>query len=234
MHVNLAEGIEVSFRDRILSFEYAALHYALPERNQYAYKMEGFDREWNYVGNRRYAMYTNLPPGRYTFRVKGSNSDGIWNERGTAVAVTVTPPVWATWWFRGLVGLLLVGAAVGGYRLRVSSIETRSRALERQVAERTGELAAVNAITAVASRSLDLDAMLADALAKTLEVMGIEAGGVYLLDQPAGVLTLLPSRGSEPNWPPRSTACRWARDSRAAWHSRASRWSCRTPIRILA
>jgi len=193
--LNPFDGVEVSYRDRILSFEYAALHYALPERNQYAYKMEGFDREWNYVGNRRYAIYTNLPPGRYTFRVKGSNSDGVWNERGTAVAVTVTPPVWATWWFRGLAGLLLVGLAVGGYRFQVRRIETRNRLLERQVAERTGELAAVNSIAAVASSSLDLNALLADALSKTLEVMRIPAGGVYLLDQPAGVLTLAAQQG---------------------------------------
>ena len=194
----LAEGIEVSFRDRILSFEYAALHYTQPERNQYAYKMEGFDREWNYVGSRRYAIYTNLPPGRYTFRVKGSNSDGVWNEQGVSVAVTVAPPVWGRWWFRGLVGLLLVGAAVGAYRVRVRAIEMRSRSLEKQVAERTGELAAVNAITAVASRSLDLNAMLADALAKTLEVMGIEGGGVYLLDEKAGALRLATQQGLGP------------------------------------
>ena len=92
-------------------------------------------------------------PAERRIRVNGSNSDGIWNERGTAVAVTVTPPVWATWWFRGLVGLLLVGLAVGGYRLQVRRIETRNRLLERQVAERTSELAAVNSIAAVASRS---------------------------------------------------------------------------------
>ncbi|MGD2179440.1 MAG: two-component regulator propeller domain-containing protein, partial [Anaerolineae bacterium] len=173
-------ALELSYQERILSFEFAALHYAIPERNQYAYMLEGFDRDWNYVGGRRFATYTNLPAGRYTFRVKGSNSDGMWNERGASLTVTVTPPFWATWWFRGMVGVLLIGGAVAGYGLRVRSMEARSRELERQVAERTEELAAVNAIAAVVSRSLDLDEILADALDTTLEVMGIEAGGIYL------------------------------------------------------
>jgi len=195
---NFTEQIELSYQDRILSFEFAALHYAIPERNQYAHLMEGFDRDWNYVGNRRFATYTNLPPGRYTFRVKGSNSDGVWNERGASLTVTVTPPFWATWWFRGIVGLLLIGGAVAGYRLRVRSIEARSRELERQVAERTEELAAVNAIAAVVSHSLDLDDVLVDALDKTLEVMSIEAGGIYLLDEESGVLTIAAQRGFSP------------------------------------
>ena len=195
---NFTQQIELSYRDRILSFEFAALHYAIPERNQYAYLMEGFDRDWNYVGNRRFATYTNLPPGRYTFRVKGSNGDGVWNERGASLAVTIMPPLWATWWFRGIVGLLLVGGAVAGYRLRVRGIEARNRELERQVAERTEELAAVNAIAATLSRSLDLDDVLADALDKTLEVMSIEAGGIYLLDEETGVLTIAAQRGFSP------------------------------------
>ncbi len=195
---HLTEEIELSYQDRILSFEFAALHYAIPERNQYAYLMDGFDRDWNYVGNRRFATYTNLPPGRYTFRVKGSNSDGVWNEEGTSLSVTVTPPFWATWWFRGILGLLVIGGAVTGYRLRVRSVEAGSRELERQVAERTEELAAVNAIAAVVSRSLDLDEMLADALDKTLEMMGLEVGGVYLLDEEAGMLDIAVQRGFRP------------------------------------
>jgi ligand-binding sensor domain-containing protein/GAF domain-containing protein len=192
--------IELSYQDRFLSFEFAALHYAIPERNQYAYRMEGFDQEWNYVGNRRFATYTNLPPGRYTFRVTGSNSDGVWNEEGASVAVTVSPPFWITWWFRSLVGLVLAGGAVAAYRLRVRDIEARSRELERQVADRTGELAAVNAIAGVVSRSLDLDDMLSDALDKTLEVMEVEAGGIYLLEEETGTLNIVVQRGFSPDF----------------------------------
>jgi GAF domain-containing protein/ligand-binding sensor domain-containing protein len=195
---HLTDQITLSHRDRILFVEFAALHYALPERNQYAYLMEGFDRDWNYSGNRRFATYTNLPPGRYTFRVRGSNSDGVWNEDGTSLDVTVTPPFWVTWWFRGIAGLLLVASAVAGYRLRVSGIEARSRELERQVTERTEELAAVNAIACVVSRSLNLDDMLTDALDKTLEVMEIEVGGVYLLNEETEVLDIVVHRGFKP------------------------------------
>jgi len=197
---NSTERIELSYRDRILSFEFAALHYAIPERNRYAYLMEGFDNDWNYVGNRRFATYTNLPPGRYIFRVTGSNSDGVWNEDGASVAVTVSPPFWITWWFRSLVGLALAGGAVAAYRLRVRGIEARSRELERQVADRTEELAAVNAIAGVVSRSLNLDDMLGDALDKTLEVVGVEAGGIYLLEEETGMLNIVVHRGFSPEF----------------------------------
>lgn len=191
----LVEQIELSYRDRILSFEFAALHYANPECNQYAYLLVGFDDEWHYAGNRRYATYTNLPPGRYTFRVKGTNSDGVWNEVGASVAVVVHPPFWATWWFQGMVVALVAGGIVAGYRVRVRAVEARSRELERQVAERTRELAAVNTISTVVSRSLDLNPVLADALHKTLEVVGVESGGIYLLDEPDGVLNLAAQQG---------------------------------------
>ncbi len=195
---NVTEEIELSYRDRILSFEFAALHYAIPERNQYAYLLEGFDEDWHYVGDRRFATYTNLPPGNYTFRVRGTNSDGVWSEQGASVVVTVAPPFWATWWFRGGMASLLLGAALITYRARVRGIEARSRELERQVAERTQELGAVNAIAAVVSRSLELDEMLADALDKTLEVMSLDLGGIYLLDEEGGVLSIAVQRGFDP------------------------------------
>jgi putative methionine-R-sulfoxide reductase with GAF domain len=192
---NTAERIQLSYRDRILSFEFAALHYALPERNQYAYRMEGFDKDWSYAGNRRFATYTNLPPGTYTFRVKGTNADGVWNEAGASLAVIVKPPFWDTWWFRGLIGALLIGGVITGYRTRVRNVEIRSQELERQVTERTRELSAVNAIAAVVSHSLDLDTILIDALDETLAVMTIEAGGIYLLDETNDLLTLAVQRG---------------------------------------
>jgi signal transduction histidine kinase len=189
------QPVALSYRDRILSFEFAALHYSIPSRNQYAYMLEGFDRDWYYVGTQRFATYTNLHPGHYMFRVKASNSDGIWNEEGASLPVTVTPPFWATGWFRGALGVVLVGAVFAAFRLRVRSVEARSRELEIQVGERTRELAAVNTIAEVVSRSLDLDAILSDALDKTLEVMGVEAGGIYLLDEARKVLWIAVQRG---------------------------------------
>jgi signal transduction histidine kinase/streptogramin lyase len=133
---------EVTFHwpDTLFEFGFAALSYTLPAKNQHAYKLEGFDRNWNYIGNRRFGRYTNLPGGTYTLRLLGSNNDGVWNEEGTSVKVTVVPPFWQTGWFWGIVGLILVGTILGGYRLRVRSLEARSQELQRQVEERTAEL----------------------------------------------------------------------------------------------
>lgn len=81
-----------------LTIEYCALNYIFNSKNQYSYKLEGFDSDWNHVGNRRTAYYTNIPAGSYRFVVKGSNNDGIWNEQGAALDIVVLPPLWKTWW----------------------------------------------------------------------------------------------------------------------------------------
>ena len=134
------EEITFKWPDDYFEFEYAALSFVKPEQNQYAYKLEGFDKEWNYVGNQRFGRYTNLPGGSFTLRIKGSNNDGMWNEQGISVGVKIVAPFWETWWFRGLIVLVVVVGVVSGYRLRVSSVEARSRALEQQVQDRTFEI----------------------------------------------------------------------------------------------
>jgi signal transduction histidine kinase/ligand-binding sensor domain-containing protein len=134
------EQITLTHEDNFCSFDFAALDYNNPEKSQYAYMMEGVDEDWVEAGNRRHADYPNLRPGDYVFRVKGSNNDGVWNEEGTSVHITIKPPFWGTWWFRGLLLLALIGGAFGAYRLRVRSVEARSRELEVQVEERTAEL----------------------------------------------------------------------------------------------
>lgn len=134
------DRIDLARQDTVFSFELAALHYAVPEENQYAYIMEGFDDNWNFIGNRRFATYTNLPPGRYTFRAIGSNSDGVWNEVGTAIEITMPYPFWQTWWFLGLVILAAGSVFAGGYVLRIRSIAGRTHELEELVAVRTAEI----------------------------------------------------------------------------------------------
>jgi signal transduction histidine kinase/ligand-binding sensor domain-containing protein len=133
---------EVTFRwpDNSFEFGFAALNYTQPEKNQHAYMLEGFDKDWNYIGARRFGRYTNLSGGTYTLRLKGSNNDGLWNDEGTSIKVTIVPPFWRTWWFWGIVALTLAGSAFGGYRLRVRSLEARGRELEKQVKARTAEL----------------------------------------------------------------------------------------------
>ncbi|HER44524.1 MAG TPA: hypothetical protein ENO08_08710, partial [Candidatus Eisenbacteria bacterium] len=99
----------LSHKDYVFSFEFAALDYSAPSKNQYAYRMKGLDDDWIPTGSdKRFAYYTTLPPGRYEFMVKGSNNDGLWNEEGTSVKIRITPPFHQTWWFRAVVFLLVV------------------------------------------------------------------------------------------------------------------------------
>ena len=123
-----------------LEFHYTALSLVAPARNQFKYRLEGYDRGWVEAGSRRTAFYTNMPPGSYTFRVIASNNDGIWNETGTAFTFRLRPHIYQTWWFYGLCGLLLAGTGVGAYRVRVRQMRARERALTVLVADRTREL----------------------------------------------------------------------------------------------
>ena len=88
----------VNNNENSLSFDFLAFNYRDPEHNQYAYKMEGYDEDWIYSGSRRFASYTNLREGTYTFRVKAANNDGIWNEEGAKMVIHILPPPWRTWW----------------------------------------------------------------------------------------------------------------------------------------
>jgi PAS domain S-box-containing protein len=134
------DEIKLSYKDRVLSFEFASLHFAAPEKNQYAYRMEGLDKEWNDVGNRRFATYTNLHAGEYVLRVKGSNNDDVWNEEGVSLKISVAPPFWKTLWFRTLGILAVLGLIFSVYKVRTRAIRERSRQLEVRVEERTEEL----------------------------------------------------------------------------------------------
>lgn len=109
----------LSHKDLFFSIEFAALNFTLPEKNQYAYMLEGFDAEWIHSGTRRFVTYTNLDPGAYTFRVKASNHDGVWNEEGAALRIVVAPPPWRTWWAYALYVLLGAGGIFGFIRLRL-------------------------------------------------------------------------------------------------------------------
>jgi signal transduction histidine kinase len=134
------EHFELTYEENFLSFDFAALDYNDPGKNQYAYSMEGVDEDWVHAGARNHADYPNLAPGEYVFHVIGSNSDGVWNNEGTTVRITIQPPVWGTWWFRTIILFALIAGVFGGYRLRIRNVEAQSRRLEVQVAERTAEL----------------------------------------------------------------------------------------------
>ncbi|WP_286232830.1 response regulator [Thalassotalea sediminis] len=108
--INELDRLILTYDEKLVSFEFAALHFAEPMNNQYAYKLEGYDEEWIYTDakNRR-ATYTSLPSGDYTLHVKASNGDGYWNETGKSLNITVLPPIWRTWWAYTLYLILIVG-----------------------------------------------------------------------------------------------------------------------------
>lgn len=133
-------SVNLSSQDKFFTFQFAALDFTNPAMNQYAYRLEGFDRDWVYCGSRRHGNYTNLSPDSYTLRVKGANNDGVWNETGLAVPIVVHPPFWRTWWFL-LSSLAALGMSVlGAYRRRIARFHREQAQRERLVADRTAEL----------------------------------------------------------------------------------------------
>lgn len=107
-HISLADEINLDYKQNF-ALRFVGLSFTSPEQNQYAYKLEGFDKEWNYVGNNNTASFTNLDPGDYTFRVKAGNNDEVWNETGTSLRIRIHPPFWRTTLAYILYGLFLIG-----------------------------------------------------------------------------------------------------------------------------
>ena len=129
----------------IFTLGFASLSYVRPQRNRYRYKLENLEKDWNEVaGDRRTATYTSLPPGKYVFRVQGSNNDLLWNETGVRLGINVLPPWWATWWFRSLMGLAFVSLILRVYTLRVHELKRREKVLKVTVRQRTAELTEAN------------------------------------------------------------------------------------------
>jgi hypothetical protein len=116
------QRIVLDYDDKVFSFEFAGFNFFRPEKNGYAYMMQGFDSGWVYCGIKNEATYTNLDPGEYVFRVKASNNDDVWNEAGASLQVIILPPYWQTWWFRLLAILAMTAAIYGVYRYRLAKL----------------------------------------------------------------------------------------------------------------
>jgi len=134
--ISETRSIRLSHDQSVISIEYASLDYLSPNKKNYAYILENFDKGWNYVGNKNTAVYTNLPPGDYTFKVKSQNSSGEWSNP-LVLKVTVVPPFWLTWWFETLAGAFVIALIYGFYRYRVHSIIKQKGKLEAEVKHRT-------------------------------------------------------------------------------------------------
>jgi signal transduction histidine kinase/ligand-binding sensor domain-containing protein len=138
---HFADGaIELSHRDKGFSFEMAALDFKSPADNEYAYKLDGFDKDWNSTGTRRFANYTSLPDGVYTLRIKAANADGVWNEAATTLRIRVKPPFWRTWWFIALSLVMGISSVVGTTRF------IAQRTFKRDLALATERLEAAQAL----------------------------------------------------------------------------------------
>jgi len=136
----LTKELHLTYKDYIFSFEFSQLDFVNPGNNQYAYYLEGFEKDWNPVSTQRIVQYMNVPPGHYTFRVKAANSDGIWSNQQLAVRVFIKPPYWKTLWFNLSVVLLLCLIVLGGFHIRLVAINRQRIELENTVTERTLEL----------------------------------------------------------------------------------------------
>ena len=134
--ISETRSIRLSHNESVISIEYASLDYLSPKKKNYAYILENFDKRWNYVGNKNTAVYTNLLPGDYTFKVKSRNSSGEWS-KVLALKVTVVPPFWLTWWFESLAGIFVIALIYGIYRYRVHRIIAQKTRLEKEVKHRT-------------------------------------------------------------------------------------------------
>ena len=176
------EEIVISYKDNFFSFEFVALDYLDPKKNQYAYILENFDQDWIYSGTRRFASYTNLKPGTYIFRVRGSNSDGVWNLEGARVTVIIIPPFWYTGWFKlimVIVGLLLIYTF---YKVIVTQLYNKR--LKKEVDYQTSELNTLNSELQV----LNTDLAANNAELEKLSIVARETGnGVFITDADGNV-----------------------------------------------
>jgi ligand-binding sensor domain-containing protein len=131
----------VEYHNNNLAFDFVAFNFRDAAKNKYAYKMEGYDDDWIYAETRRFASYTNLREGTYTFKVKAANSDGVWNEEGASMVIKILPPIWRTWW-----AYLLYVIAIGGFAFAFIKFRERKQLKKLEDERKNGELAEAKAL----------------------------------------------------------------------------------------
>ena len=145
VNINVAKEITLTWKQSVFSFAFIAINYTYPLKNQYSFIMEGFDKEWNMTNSsKKFATYTNLNPGEYVFKVKASNNDGIWNNEGVALKITILPPWWKTLWFRIIAILLSVSFMTFFYLVKIRNLREQKKSLEKAVTSKTIELQKLN------------------------------------------------------------------------------------------
>ncbi len=156
-NIFFAEQLELSYSQNVFSFQFAALDFNSPQSNKYSYMMEGFDNDWIYSNSRRFVTYTNLDPGEYIFKIKATNSDGIWNENIRTLKVIITPPIWATWYAYTIYVIVFISILL---LIRKYEIEKRAKRVRERLRQQKEE---------AEIREMKLKTEAAELKAKTLE-----------------------------------------------------------------
>ncbi|MCP5103631.1 MAG: response regulator [bacterium] len=196
----------LSHKDYVFSFEFAALDFSVPGQNQYAYKLDGFDDDWlSTDAAKRFATYTNLDAGEYTFRVKASNNHHVWNEEGVELKIIITPPFWGTAWFKIVAALFILAVTYLLYRLRIRTIQAQKRKLEELVNERTEnlkekkeEVEEINNIVKTINAEIELSDFLESLLRETFGFKGIEQARAIVYDADSDIYSCEAAAGGAP------------------------------------
>ncbi|WP_121810665.1 hybrid sensor histidine kinase/response regulator [Mucilaginibacter kameinonensis] len=138
--ISYTRAIRLSYKQSVITLQYAALDYSSADKKNYSYILENFDTDWNNVGSRNTASYTNLPPGDYVFKLRYQNASGLWSPASTGLKITIVPPFWMTWWFRLIVVIAIIALLYFIFKYRVKFLKAQKMVLERQVKERTESL----------------------------------------------------------------------------------------------
>ncbi len=197
--------IELSHADNFFSIEFSGLEFTNPEKNKYAYKLKGFDKQWRFTGSKnRLATYMNLEAGQYNFFVKASNNDGNWSDPELLLNIRMIPPFWETTIFKVFTAFILMSLIVVFYKFRVRKIKTTSIKLQKLVDEQTEdlqiskiELEKINKIVGVINQGVLLDEILKNVLEEVQIFKEVEKVGALVLDQPSGLFIFRAAIGTE-------------------------------------
>lgn len=180
------KNIELSYKENYFTFEFITLDYVSPEKNKFMFKLEGYDNQWSSPSDMRYASYTELPGGLYTFKVKATNSDGVWKETPYEITIKVIPPWWKTTWFYVISIISLTTLIFGFISYRTNSIKKENKLLENKVTERTKELAEKNRdITS----SIEYAKRIQEAILPSKELIFSKIKNAFILYKPKDIVS---------------------------------------------